>query len=1427
MSKLLDGLNVSQQKAVTHTDGPLLILAGPGSGKTHTVARSIAYAIEKRGVGPSRIAAFTFTNKAIDDLKKRISDNIVRQDLVDDIWIRTFHSFCGRVVKEDFDPFGIEDERELTVKELILRQKERVRADIDYIQHRNFPDPDDVLRFITQCKERNINSADVKDYVPHPQMVDVYIDMKKKYEQLNDDGNPYTRVQLLTNALFRGFPEVRRKWQEKFDLIFVDEYQDTDSTQYQIIQTLAGNRQNLRVVGDDDQGIYRWRGADIQNILDFERDYPNAEVISLGQNYRSTQHIVDASRAIIDFNPDRREKNLFTNNTRGYKVKHLHCRDREAEATIIANFICRALQMVQMDWATHDFAVLCRTKEQALPFKEAFSNSDIRHHVVEDLSDTTSKGVSIMTIHKSKGLEFPNVFVAGVCSGLLPHYNSKEKDWDEELRLLYVAMTRAENWLCLSSYDEDFSDQDFSFPRGSSQFLDFIPQSLVERIETLDNVRIPSRLKKRIVLEGPGEGQKYAPPLPIGAQTVLGIDPGKENVGWSITQRLPDAYTVFRCNTEKPYGQPIERKINELVMQHSPDAIAVEKLEGATDEWFRDVAGCVAQIRSIADQRGIECHFYSPQDVKYAVTGNRNALKEEVELAVKKICILKEIPRTDHSADAIAASLCYLRNYLNYSRFQNNVRKQEHYNSGLTYLHDKRYNEAIVEFKEAINNASMIDPMYTKSHCGLASAYIGQGKLMEAENSANEALRLDPDYRLAHEHLEAIKQVYYNRALNYLDNLQYDEAIIEFKVVLNKDSKFIDAHCGLGRVYFEQGNLRKAEDSAKEALKLSNNYQSALYILESIKQKHCELARNYLNNGNLVEAENLAKEALRLDANCQFIGDLLQIIKQAYIDKSNDHLTRGELEEARRAAEQALLLDPNYQPALKLLEKIKHEYYNQGRNHLNNQRYDKSIVAFEATVDRYPRFTAAYCGLSRAYLGKGYCLAAEKSAKEALRLESDYQPALQILESVTQKHCELARDYLNQGDLSAAEKSAKETLRLDGNYSDAHKLLETIGKIFYSQGLAYLTDRAFDNAIESFQRAKDINPTNKVVWTNLGRAYYWINDYANAASCYQKATDIDPNDKTSYTNFGNTYYWMRKYGMAINLFQKAINIDQNCEKTYYYLARAYFKLGRFREAMSEAKKALDITPTYQSALKLLNSIKQSSPALADDIKLETLDAAMILIPRRESQTGNNLRKYQHYTTSDYTVNLPNFYIDKYPVTNKQYKKFLDANPQWEKAGVHSRKYCSSSYLANWNGNNYPSGDDYHPVVHVSWYAAMAYAEWVGKRLPTVTEWKRAAQGDLDRYPSGDSIDPIKVNYISNVHNTTPVDAYPPNGYSLYNMVSNVWEWCCDEFQTSFRALCCGSWNSRTQDVQVASRNRIPPAAANSNFGFRCVKSVTD
>ena len=246
-------------------------------------------------------------------------------------------------------------------------------------------------------------------------------------------------------------------------------------------------------------------------------------------------------------------------------------------------------------------------------------------------------------------------------------------------------------------------------------------------------------------------------------------------------------------------------------------------------------------------------------------------------------------------------------------------------------------------------------------------------------------------------------------------------------------------------------------------------------------------------------------------------------------------------------------------------------------------------------------------------------------------------------------------------------------------------------------------------------------------------------------------------------------------------------------------------------------------------------------------------ADMVLIPAGEfgmvSSAGDSGEKLV------YTMYIDAFYMDKYEVTNAQYKMFVDENPEWQKGNISS-KYHDGNYLKSWNGNNYPSGKDNHPVVNVSWYGAMAYAKWIGKRLPTQAEWEKAARGGLvdQKYPWGNSIDSSKANYSRNVGDTTPVGSYPPNGYNLYDITGNVWEWCLDEHDRdsyltpprhnpvagdssitdmigefldldSWRMLRGGSWIMFARDVEVSDGKHAPPDFSDDDFGFRCVRSV--
>ena len=1182
---------------------------------------------------PEQILAFSFTVKASEELRDRVKE-IVGEEKGDLVNISTFHSFCRQVLKEDIgqlyraNPLNFQD---LDEDEQEKADQRRVAQAINHLQYKSV-NSGDVLNFIIKCKALDVAPSEAGDYASNPKYTEIY----GKYEQrLKEDGwIDYSNQLLFTDKLFTDVPEVKKKWQEKFELIFVDEYQDTNRVQYRIIKALAERKQNLRVVGDDDQGIYGWRGADIQNVLNFEKDYPNAKVISLGQNYRSTQRIVGTSRALAEFNPDRRDKELFTRNLKGEKVIHLHCENAHVEAETIADFISRAIKEGRNP---SDFAVLYRINKQGETFKTAFDNLRIPFHVVKRSSERNTRGVSLMTIHSSKGLEFPNVFVVGVCKDLLPNYYSRaEEDWGEELRLLYVAMTRAKNWLCLSSYDYYQK-----YERGQSPFLErgYIPSSLLESVETLKKTNTPPIPEEMIVQNAVEQSEAPVEPLPISPQTVIGIDPGNigantTNVGWSVTQKSTDGYSVLDFDTENPEGTPenrlqeIKQKIDELIVAYSPDVIAVEKLEISTQEeikdWFFHVARCVVQIGSIASEHGIERHLYTPQQVKYIATSDRNASKEDVQKGVKLICNLSEIPEPHHSADAIATSLCYLRNYLNSSRFEGNKRKRERYEAGCDCLGQKWYEAAVDELKKAIN----IDPIYTDAHHELGRAYLAQSNLKAAENAAKKALGFTENNHLDSQKLLAAIG-HYRSGCDSLSSSEWNMAINKFEESINLEPIFTEAHCELSRAYFEIGNLEAAKNAAEKALGLRDEYPPARKLLVDIKMKyysngkiyfnheqynqaifefqqaieidqnfkdaHLGLGKAYFKLEDLEAAERKVREALQIDSTYQPVVELLGEIKQKHKERGDDYRNRKAYAKAVKSYQQAIRIDDKYKKA----------YNNLGMVYRDMREYSKAINAYQQAIsidERYqvpynnlgmvyhkigehaeavnslkcaivinPDYQTAHHNLAFIYFEMGNLQDASKKVVEASRLDTNNQNTLRLLKDIQRAYSKQGRDYFRRGNLAAAEISAKEARTLDPNYQPAHKLLNKIKQTYYEQGLVCIENSAHTEAISALQKTVEIDPDFKEAHYSLGEIYFTIGDLEAAEKEVGKVLRIDAQDelascllisiKEEYYKRGLTALKQNEWKAAERFAKEVLRLDSNYEPANELLKQAYYEQG--------------------------------------------------------------------------------------------------------------------------------------------------------------------------------------------------------------------------------------------------------------------------
>ncbi|MFD1676816.1 DNA helicase PcrA [Alicyclobacillus fodiniaquatilis] len=372
---ILEGLNPEQQRAVETTDGALLILAGAGSGKTSVLTRRIAYLITERRVPPWAILAITFTNKAAREMRERIENWVGAMSA--DIWTSTFHALCARILRRDIQQIGYASSFTVLDATDQLSVIKRVMADMN-IDVKKF-EPRAVQHEISQHKNELRGAAKVRDKAGtlfEKIVGDVYLEYERRLRQ--NQSLDFDDLILKTVELFRESPDTLNYYQNRFTHIHVDEYQDTNHAQYMLVKMLAEKRKNLCVVGDSDQSIYGWRGADIRNILDFERDYPGATVIRLEQNYRSTQRILRIANQVIQNNRMRKEKNLWTNALEGDKAYLYHAADERTEAIFVAN---QMEQLHDKGMAYRDMSVLYRTNAQSRVVEEIFLQKGIPYRI--------------------------------------------------------------------------------------------------------------------------------------------------------------------------------------------------------------------------------------------------------------------------------------------------------------------------------------------------------------------------------------------------------------------------------------------------------------------------------------------------------------------------------------------------------------------------------------------------------------------------------------------------------------------------------------------------------------------------------------------------------------------------------------------------------------------------------------------------------------------------------------------------------------------------------------------------------------------------------------------------------------------------------------------------------------------------------------
>ena len=379
---ILDSLNPEQRAAVTHKDGLLLILAGAGSGKTRVLTHRIAYLV-REGIPARQILAVTFTNKAAKEMRSRL-ERLVGAEKLGELTVGTFHAFCARLLRHDGPLVGIDrgfaiyDEGD---QRALLRQ---AIADAG-VSEKMFT-PGAIGATISGAKNEMKAPADLAAS-PTNQLERVTAMVWPRYEALLGENNAldYDDLLLLAVRLFATSDRALERWQDRYRYILVDEDQDTNRAQYEVLRYLAGLNQNLAVVGDDDQSVFSWRGADVRNILDFERDYPNAKVVKLEQNYRSTQRILDAAWSVVRNNAARKEKRLWTERVGGPDVVVMPAYDEHHEAELIAREIERLQRQGEVQTAK-DVAILYRTNAQSRAIEDVFRAFGLAYQVVGGVS---------------------------------------------------------------------------------------------------------------------------------------------------------------------------------------------------------------------------------------------------------------------------------------------------------------------------------------------------------------------------------------------------------------------------------------------------------------------------------------------------------------------------------------------------------------------------------------------------------------------------------------------------------------------------------------------------------------------------------------------------------------------------------------------------------------------------------------------------------------------------------------------------------------------------------------------------------------------------------------------------------------------------------------------------------------------------------
>ena len=1040
----LESLNDVQREAVQHKDGPLLLLSGAGSGKTRVITHRIAYLIRHHDVSPNNILAVTFTNKAAAEMKTRLNDLIGKTNTP--FWVNTFHACCTRILRKYITHLDYGYDRSFT----IYNNAKQLALIKNLIQtlHINLNDPKRVLATISRIKrgfispEEHINNAGGFFEKSVARIYSKYQNFLRKENALDFDD-----MITLTVELFDVNPKVLNFYQDLFRYILVDEYQDTDGSQYRLVRTLAQKHRNLCAVGDDNQSIYLFRGADLNNILDFEKDYPDATVLHLQQNYRSTKNILEAAHHVIRNNRKRKPNQIWTENERGSKIICYRSNNETNEATYVQ-------QQIQ-NWRARgrkykDLAILYRINAQSRTFEEALRGANIPYQIVGGIrfyerleikdiiaymrvivnsADTESIKRIINTPRRGIGNETVQKIEAFARSEGIP---------------LFEAIQRVEEIPTISDAAKN------SVSAFARLILLFSPNDPPARMA--ENLLDRSGYLQALRSEGTIEAQSREENLHelIAAVTEYETnDPKPTLAGFLENIVLASATDDKEGNSDKVKMMTLHGTkglefpfvfivgMEEGLLPHWRSCNTEDELEEERRLCYVGITRAQEQLYLIhSDSRGLHdrnpSRFISeiPAELMKLEWGRTpDPKKATVDSAEKPIRDFKTGADESYPTRETAAA----PNRNNTPRFisdkplnQEPLRKpmqqptasaNVHLNRGITSLREGNYDLAIRSYDKAIE----LKPDSIFAYNGRGRAYYEKGDYDRAVTNCTKAIKLKPDYTDA----------YYNRGMAYYEKDENARAIADHTKAIKLQPDYTEAYYNRGRAYYENGDYDRTIVDYTKAIKLKPDYATA-----------------YNNRG------------------------------VAYAKKGNYPYAIADYTKA-------IELQPDYAEV----------YYNRGVAYAKKDDYPYAIADYTKAIELKSDYATAYNNRGQAYYEKGDYPRAAADYDKAIELK----PSIELPSNAAETYNYRGEAHWDKGDYD----------RAIVDYTKAIKLKTDDAYAYYNRGWAYHAEGDYDRAIVDYTKAIKLKPDYADAYDYRGEAYQRKGDDTRAEADRAKAEALE------------------------------------------------------------------------------------------------------------------------------------------------------------------------------------------------------------------------------------------------------------------------------------------------------------------------------